>query len=174
MEKDGAPVGGNTEIVDPKTELYLRYEQALRLLHEKEYRQASDLFTQIRRSAGAEVEVLASIDGHLQQKETPPGTADALVDQGVVCHNAGDFERAMSCYQQALDLAHGGDDEYLRYAMAATQAAMGDTAKALQNLKKAVQLRGEMRFVARNDPDFAALTENPEFSELFRPQKAGV
>jgi hypothetical protein len=43
----------------------------------------------------------------------------------------------------------------------------------MANLKVAIDLRGENRFHARNDEDFAFLQEDPRFTELLYPEKEG-
>jgi len=54
--------------------------------------------------------------------------------------------------------------------MASSEAGQGNRDKAIGYLKKAIQMKSELRFMARSDPDFEPLAETSEFRELVRPQ----
>ncbi len=49
-----------------------------------------------------------------------------------------------------------------------------DIESALENLKTAIDLEPRNRYLARNDRDFTALTEDPRFADLVYPEKDGV
>ncbi len=164
----------------PQADVYRLYEKALRLIHNKEYQKARDAFQHIKEQFPDELEVQAKVneytkvcDRRLGLASEPAISGDELIDQGVMYHNAGDYKKAVACFSQALEQA-GTDKPVIQYALAASETAQGETAKALENLKKAVRGRPELRFTVRNDPDFQVLNENLEFKELIKPQKSEV
>jgi len=53
------------------------------------------------------------------------------------------------------------------------QSLRGDIESALDNLKTAIELEPRNRYLARNDRDFTALTEDPRFADLAYPEKNG-
>jgi hypothetical protein len=63
--------------------------------------------------------------------------------------------------------------DYVIYALAALDCRTGETESAMANLKQAIQLRPENRYLARNDEDFAYLQEDPRFTELLYPEGSG-
>jgi hypothetical protein len=57
------------------------------------------------------------------------------------------------------------------YALAACQGLAGDLPGAYENLKRAIDLQPRNRLAARQDPDFAALADQPAFARLLYPDK---
>jgi len=164
----------------PDADVYRLYEKALRLIHNKEYQKARDAFQHMKEHFPDELEVVSKAneymkvcDRRLGLANESPVSGDELIDQGVMYHNAGDHRKAVACYSQALEQP-GTDKAVIQYALAASEAAQGETAKAIENLKKAIRTRPELRYTVRNDPDFQALNENLEFKELIKPQKSEV
>ena len=161
-------------------DVYTSYEEALRLLHDRKYEKAKTLLQKLVGSASDQLELLARInellkvcEKRLADKEVSNLKPDALVDRAVMLHNKGQYEEALHLFEQAAKAGKsGGVQDYAHYGMAATEAARGNTDKAIQHLKKAIELKNELRFMARSDPDFAGLAENTEFRELVRsPEK---
>src|SRR5487761_1432195 len=64
--------------------------------------------------------------------------------------------------------------DHIVYAMAALDCLTGEAESSMQNLKIAIQLRGENRYRARNDEDFAFLQDDPRFTELLYPEREGA
>ncbi len=158
-------------------EIYRLYEEALRLLHQKEYEEAHSLLLEVSSFFADEPEVLARVEAYVKVCETnlaeekaPPKTAESMFDLGVLHHNAGHYKAALDCFVKALKLANG-DQDHIYYAMAASEIPLGNIDTALKNLRKSIEIREENRFVARNDPDFEPLAQNREFQALVRPQK---
>lgn len=161
-------------------DVYRLYEDALRLVHKKDYKKARSAFEKIKEEFQDELEIAAKANEYIRVCDRRLGisgetktSGDELIDQGVMYHNLGDYRQAVACYSQALEQP-GADQAVIQYALAASQAAQGETAKAVENLKKAVAGRPELRFTIRNDPDFHILDENLEFKELIRPRKSEV
>jgi tetratricopeptide (TPR) repeat protein len=164
----------------PQSDVYRLYEDALRLVHKKEFKKARTAFESIRERFPDDLEILAKAneyirvcDRRLGSAGEPQASGDELIDQGVMYHNLGDYKKALACYTQALEQKNT-DKATIHYALAASEAAQGETAKAMENLKKAIAGRPELRFAARNDPDFQILNESLEFRELIKPQKSEV
>jgi len=164
----------------PHSDVYRLYEDALRLVHKKDFKKARSAFESMKERFPDELEIVAKANEYIRVCDRRLGSAgekapsgDELIDQGVMFHNLGDYKKALACYSEAMGQP-GTDKAVIQYAVAASEAAQGETAKALENLKKAIAGRPELRFSARNDPDFQILNENLEFKELIKPQKSEV
>ena len=159
-------------------DVYHLYERALGLLHQKKYKPARDLFLKLKDAFPEQIDVLARVNSFLavcdtsldDQEEKPPSNAEGFFDLGVVNHNLGRYEVAQNCFAQALKVEKK-DSDYIYYALAATEVCLGNSEKALKHLKRAIEIREDNRFFARNDPDFGSLTKSQEFQDLVRPQK---
>ena len=153
------------------------YEKAWSLLHQKKYERAKKQFTKLLEAFPNEIEVSARArtflrvcDNHLRtQKKHSPGTPEEFFNQGVLSHNAGQFDQALGHYSRALKLSKTIRDHIL-YAMAATSLSVGNTDDALKHLEQAIQINQENRFFAHNDPDFEPLTTDQEFQKLIFPE----
>jgi tetratricopeptide (TPR) repeat protein len=161
-------------------DVYALYEESLRLLHGGKYDKAKSQLHKLLGLASEHLELVARINGLLKicerrlvEPQAPEQTPGALIDRGVMLHNLGQYDEALKCYERAAQKAAktGNLQDAVQYAMAATEAAMGNTDKAIQHLRKAIELNAELRFMARSDPDFAKLAENNEFRELARSQE---
>ena len=163
--------------VRAEKDVYSVYEEALRLLHERKYEKAQSVLEKLVDAASDQLELLARVNELIRvcrkrivEKEPPDLKPDFLVDRGVMLHNSGQYEEALRLFEQAAKAKGGGVQDHAHYAMAATEAALGNTDKAIQHLKKAIELKSDLRFLARSDPDFSALAEHGEFRELVRSQ----
>lgn len=161
---------------ESKATIYHIYQEGLTLLHEKKYKKANQRLLHIVNKFPQELEVIARVksllkvcEKNMRVEEKQPRTGEGVFHQGVVCHNAGRFNEALDCYSRALKLTKKEKD-HIHYALAATEASLGNNEKALSHLKKAIQIRQKNRFFANNDPDFEPLRENERFTELIRPE----
>lgn len=162
----------------PVKEVYRLYEKAVSLLHRKQYREARDVFLAIADRFPEEIEVLDRVNAFLRiceshlrkRREAAPATAEEFFDRGVIHHNAGQYDQALEAFSAALKLTRR-DSAYIHYAIAAAEVHLGNHEKALKSLKRAIELKEEHRFFARNDPDFEPLTQNRKFLELIRSPK---
>lgn len=161
----------------PRKDAYHLYEQSLKLIHAKKYDQARSLLEEIKHDFPDNLELQARVNELLKvserrtgSKEKLPEDPTSLVDRGVVFHNLGEYDQALACYTKALEKAENKDQDYIFYAMASSEAGQGNTDKAIGYLKKAIQLKNELRFMARSDPDFETLADSAEFRDLVRPQ----
>lgn len=163
-----------------QSQVYRLFEEAVSLLHHKKYRDARDLFVRITQSFPEEIEVLDRVnaflkicDAHLRRRrESPPSTGEEFFDRGVMHHNIGEYEEALECFSNALKMTRRNSHD-IHYAMAATEVHLGNYQKALKSLKRAIELKEEHRFHARNDPDFEPLTHEEKFQQLVRAPLEG-
>ncbi|RPJ54524.1 MAG: hypothetical protein EHM23_28830 [Acidobacteria bacterium] len=161
----------------PRKDAYRLYEQSLKLLHEKKYEQAKSVLQEIRQEFPDNLELQARVNEVLKVSERRAGSDEglpddpsSLVDRGVVFHNRREYDRAIACYKKALEKAEHQDQDYIYYAMASSEAGQGNRDKAIGYLKKAIQMKSELRFMARSDPDFEPLADSSEFREIVRSQ----
>lgn len=174
--KKRAQKRGRSEKKRSAEEVYRLYKEALALLHRKKYKQARKQLTQVVKKFSHEIEVVARAksflrvcDRNLQAKEEPPRTAEEIFHQGVLYHNAGQYEKALHCYSRALKLSKKKND-HIYYALSATELSTGNIDNALKYLKKAIEIKEKNRFFAHNDPDFELLATNQKFRELIHPE----
>ena len=152
------------------------YAQALSLLHQKKHKPDSKQFTRLIETFPGEIEVIARARSFLRicerylldpKKDSAP-TPEEIFNQGVFYHNDGRYDEALGDYSRALKLSKKNND-HIYYAMAATELSMGNADDALQHLEKAIQLNGENRFFANNDPDFEPLATNNRYRNRVHP-----
>lgn len=156
-------------------EVYRIYERAVRLVYQKKHREAQSLLQGIQKKFPNEMEVLDRVNTLLRickarlqkRKEDSPSTAEEFFDRGVVRHNRGLHEEALESFSAALKRAKK-DSSFIHYAMAAAEVRLGNHERALKSLKKAIEVKVEHRFFARNDPDFEPLAKNETFRDLVR------
>ena len=97
----------------------------------------------------------------LEPKEPAPKTADEWVYAATVAQNSGDDATAYKHLQRALseDARH----DHAQYLMAVATAQRGDTAGALDHLRRAIALNPENRSRARQDSDLDGVRDDPGF-----------
>ena len=146
-------------------------EKAIKLIYHKELKKARIELKSLIESYPAETEILARARTYLQicereesAQKKPIIAHNQLYAMGVVEHNQGDYEKAISLFRQSLERNPNSDHIY--YCLAASFAMKGDLPEALQNLQKAVELNEENRVYAKNDSDFTSLHGRKEFIDL--------
>lgn len=146
-------------------------EKGIELIFRKEYKKARAELKTLLQTYPGELEILVRARSYLQicereeaaQKKQAIST-DQLYTLGVMEHNRGDYERAISYFRQSLGNHPRAD--YIYYSLAASLALKGDLDGSLENLRKAIELNEDSRVYAKNDADFAPLQARKEFSEL--------
>ena len=160
-----------------KTDIYKLYADALASLNKKQYPKMQKLLSQIRENFPTEIDVLARVDLLLRVCEAridaaarkSPVSSEEAYDLGVLHHNQGLYDDALKLFEKAQKLGKG-DVDHIRYAIAATEASLGNTKNALNNLKSAIESNPQNRILARNDPDFELLSRNKEFAQVISPE----
>ena len=145
--------------------------KGVELIFQKDFKKAKNELKSLLQTYPAELDILARARSYIQICEReeailkkPAASADQLYALGILEHNKGNYDAAISYFLQSLAKHPGAD--YIFYSIAASEAKKGDTAKAIVNLRKAVELNEDSRIYAKNDADFATLQAENEFAEL--------
>ena len=141
------------------------FRQALDLLHAKKWAQAAKLLEKV--AAGAESIQLADRARQYlaicrAQTEKDEGDTDPYL-RAVFEKNQGNLEAALELCKK-----HGSvsKDERYAYLAASIQALVGAEAEALKLLSTAIRLEPKNRVHAYHDPDFEALQDSEDFTQL--------
>lgn len=146
-------------------------EKGIKLIYQKEFKKARVELKSLIESFPGESEILvrAQTYMHICDREEathkkPVIAVDQLYTLGVMEHNRGDYEKAISFFRQSLE--RNPDSDHVYYSLAASFAMKGEATEAVKNLQRAVELNEENRIYAKNDSDFAPLHDQKEFSDL--------
>jgi tetratricopeptide (TPR) repeat protein len=88
----------------------------------------------------------------------------AWSNKGYALQNLGVYDEALKCYYNAFEIDSGFADAW--YNKACLHAMLGEEAKMIYSLRKAIQFKEELREYAKQDPDFKDFKDNPGFLEL--------
>ena len=148
------------------------FEAAMKLFHARDLKRARDLFFEAAKGPERDVANRAQLhaamcDRRLEQATPNLRSAEDYYTYGVAQLNVRKVAEARAHLERALQLAPGADHIY--YALALAQALGGDLAGARENMKRAIELEPRNRIVARQDPDFAPLANQPPFDVLLYP-----
>ncbi len=145
--------------------------KGVELIYQKDFKKAKNELKSLLQTYPAELDILARARSYMQICEReeanlkkPAASADQLYALGILEHNKTNYDAAISYFLQSL--AKHPKADYIYYSIAASQAKKGDTAKSIENLRKAVALNEDSRIYAKNDADFSALQSEREFAEL--------
>jgi tetratricopeptide (TPR) repeat protein len=146
-------------------------EKGIELIFQKEFKKARVELKSLLESYPAETDILARARSYIQICEREEATQkkssipnDQLYTLGVMEHNKANYDVAISYFLQSLE--NHPDADYIYYSLAASRAMKGDFSKAIENLRKAIELNEDSRVYAKNDSDFSALQTHREFTEL--------
>jgi tetratricopeptide (TPR) repeat protein len=146
-------------------------EKGIRLLYQKDVKKARTEFKQLLENHPGESEILARARSYLKicdredaVHKKPAATADQLYTLGVMDHNRGNYDGAISYFRQSIERNPRSD--YIYYSLAASLAMKRDSEEALRTLQKAIELNEDNRVYAKNDGDFASLHIKKEFVDL--------
>lgn len=170
---------GGVELVDPRVQAQLKvYDEALALFHQQKFGRAKQELEKVLEGPSKELGDRARMHLKIAEQrmkptaEQNPKTADEHYQRGVAMMNIGRWDDARESLQKALKASPKAD--FIHYALAALDCLTGEADSAMANLKVAIDLRGENRYHARNDEDFAFLQDDPRFTELLYPEKDGT
>jgi tetratricopeptide (TPR) repeat protein len=146
-------------------------EKGIKLIYQKEFKKARLELKNLLETYPGETEILARARSYIRicdreepVHKRPAATNDQLYTLGVMAHNRGDYDNAISYFRQSLDKHK--DSDYIYYSLSASSALKGDAREAISSLRKAVELNDENRIYAKNDADFSSLHAQKEFAEL--------
>ena len=163
---------------DPRARLAVeQYEAAVCLFQQHKFEKAKTLFEKAMAGPSPELTErsrvhLATCLQRLERHSAPIRTPEDHYNVAVAMINSGRLGEAEQHLNKALKLTPRADHVY--YALAAVQSLRGDIEGALDNLKTAIDLEPRNRYLARNDRDFTALTEDPRFADLAYPDKSDL
>ena len=152
-----------------------RFENAVNLLNNNQLRKARAILERLVSSSALDLAERARVYVRVCDQRLSPApipsmkTADEFYNHGVRMANQGNLEDAEKSLSKALKLAPKAD--YIFYAMATTHALKENVEAAIENLQRAIDLNARNRYLARNDPDFSKLLEDPLFTELLYPEE---
>ena len=159
---------------DPRARLAVeQYEAAVRLLQQHKFERAKLLFEKAMAGPTQELTDRARVhlnicEQRLRRQSVPIRTPEDHYNVAVAFINSGRLEEAEQHLNRTLKLTPRADHVY--YALSAVQSLRGDIEGALENLRTAIDLEPRNRYLARNDRDFTALTEDPRFADLVYPE----
>jgi len=152
------------------------FEAAVKLFHARKFREARELF--VTATHGPERDVAQRARLHIamceRRLEKPPvtlGSADECYNYGVALINTRSLAEARAHLQRGLEMAP--DADHIHYALALAHALGGDSARAFDSLKRAIELEPRNRLIARQDADFAPIANQPPLDALLYPEKKG-
>jgi tetratricopeptide (TPR) repeat protein len=151
------------------------YEAAIKLMHAEAFEKAIRCFRDIvsEHSEEPEIQGRAKVLIHACEKKlhendkTVLKSAEDHYNVGIADLNRRDLASSIQHLEHALKLAPKAD--HVLYALAAANGIQGNSEQAINNLKQAIHLRPQNRFLAARDSDFESLQENPEFKQLVTP-----
>lgn len=167
----------NSRIGPSRTASLKQYEAALKLLYAQEFDKAKALFERIIHAFEEDKELVERTRIHIRlceqksaRKPPSPRTADEHYDVAISFYNQGKYEQAFDHLQKALKYDPSSD--YVHYALAAINCKTGDLETALHDLREAIKLKPENRFLAQRDDDFAPLKEDTRFVAMVFPDRS--
>jgi tetratricopeptide (TPR) repeat protein len=147
------------------------FEQALKAFNRHDFAPAKSAFVDILGKFGDQAEIaarartyLAICEQRLARAPSVPRNPDALYDQGVFELNKGNTREAIDLFDKALKTEPRAD--HILYSLAAAYARLNETSRAIDALRRAINIRSVHRPHARRDLDFASLRSNEDFQQL--------
>jgi tetratricopeptide (TPR) repeat protein len=149
------------------------YEKALQLMNQKKYDKASQHLSEVvekctdndRLVARAKSQI-KTCQAQIQRTQKAAVEPSESYDMAVFQHNTGNYDEALELFSVALKHSEKKDHIYL--SMAATEACLGNTEKAVENLKESILIDDTNRILAQNDPELESLSEDPGAAELLQ------
>jgi tetratricopeptide (TPR) repeat protein len=171
-----SPVGKDK----PESQMQV-FERAIKLFRAQQFREARDLFQSAAEGPARELAHNSRLhinmcNRRLEKPEIQLRSLEDFYNVGIERLNARDFESARRNLQSAIELTRNDSDaaDHVYYAMAACQALSGDSRGAYENLKRAIEIEPRNRVAARQDPDFAAVAQQPQLQPLLYPDKSSL
>jgi tetratricopeptide (TPR) repeat protein len=145
--------------------------KGIELIFQRDFKKAKSELKSLLEMYPGELDILARARSYIRicdreeaALKKPSITSDQMYALGVLEHNKANYDAAISYFLQSLEKHPRAD--YIYYSVAASQAMKGDFVKAIENLRKAVELNEDSRIYAKNDVDFSALQAKKEFADL--------
>lgn len=159
---------------DPRfTQAVQNYEAALKLMQTHKFDRAKAALEKVLEGPSAELADRARMhisicNQQLAKTSTSFKTPEEQYDYAISLMNGGDYDETRN-HLGKLTKSHPKAD-YGFYGLALLDCLTGQVEDALRNLQQAIKLNPANRFQARNDSDFAAMADDPRFTELLYPE----
>lgn len=152
------------------------YEEGVKEFNGQRYARARLAFEKVKDGFSKELADRAAMharicEQRLAKQGGTPRTLEENYNSGIAMMNLGRWDEAREHFEKAKKQAPKAEHVY--YALAVLDSLTGEADGALGNLKRAIELRPENRYHARNDEDFQPLLEDPRFTELLYPERDG-
>lgn len=164
------------KLVDPRVAAAMKqYEEAVLFFNRGSFRKAMSLFEKVAHGITGTLAERARV--HLAMCEQRIQVENSLRFRTVDDHynfavsqiNAGSLEDARTHLVKAVKMDPQAD--HVLYALATVAALSQETEDAIEYLERAIALRAENRFQARNDEDFESLQDDLSFQQLVFPER---
>lgn len=148
------------------------WEKALATFHRRDWAKAAEQLRKVVADHATAHPTLADTARtyvRVCERELAPAravakTAEDCYKLGILRFNEGAADESVAHLEQALKIEVGSDKAH--YALAAALLLKKDSARALESLRRAIEINTENRVLASNDSDFDALRESDEFAAL--------
>ncbi len=148
------------------------YDKAVRYFNNRRFAMALPWFEKIVGGPNSSLRHRAEVHARICRRQIESNkvklrTVDDYYNYGIKLVNDRQLDEAEKHFQKALKMAPKGDHVYYAYAVA--RALSGDAEGASVNLKRAIELNGRNRLLARSDSDFSKIVRHPLITELLWP-----
>jgi tetratricopeptide (TPR) repeat protein len=147
------------------------YESGVRGLQRHDYAGAAESFRQVLQRYPEERELIERARLYLRvceretaQRPAGPQTTAERVYAATMSLSAGDSDAALGHVQRALDQEPANHRAH--YMMAVIHSTRSETDKAVEHLRRAIELNPDSRSLARQDADLERLRESPTVKSL--------
>lgn len=162
---------------DPRfTQAVQNYEAGLKAMQQHKFDKAKASLTKVLEGPSKELADRARV--HLNTCNQQLGkstntfkTPEEHYDYAVSLMNSGDYDSARSHMERLLKQHPKAD--YAVYGLAVLDALTNRVEDCLRNLQHAIKLNPSNRYQARNDSDFAQMSDDPRFTEVLYPEPEG-
>jgi len=153
-----------------------QYESAVRLLYAQNFERAKLALEKLIQTFVEDKEILERAKNHLRlceqkiaRKPPAPRSVEDLYNVAVGLMNEGKHQESIEYLNKALKTSP--DCDYVLYALAASYSLTGNIDSALKNLRVAITLKPENRFLAQQDHDFEPLLQDSRFISIVFPER---
>jgi tetratricopeptide (TPR) repeat protein len=129
-------------------------EKGIEYIYKKDYKRARAELKSLLESYPSEAEILARARSYLRicdreeaLQKRQAVTSDQYYALGVMEHNRGNYDEAISYFLRSLE--KHPDADYIYYSVAASLAMKGDLNGSIDNLRKAIELNEDSRVHAK-------------------------
>ena len=155
-----------------RAQLIKQFELGIKLLYKLEFEKARDIFKKVNGLNGKDKAISERVRTYLQlceqkleqQKGSSPRNDEERYNLAVFLMNNGRYQDSINHLNKVLKKNPKCD--YVVYALAVSMCQLGDGENSLINLKEAIRLKSENRFLAQRDSDFEPLFNDSRFLSL--------